>query len=85
MNGSSGINCPSCKQIRKKTNNNVTQSQNNDSSIPEESQSHLIADCLAFDEPSDNYDLSQDDQIVKYFEEVFSRRDQFEGVEDDED
>ena len=72
-----GISCPSCKHMKKKTNNNVTQSPNNDSSIPAES--------LAFDDLRDNYDLSQDYQIVKYFKEVLSRRDQFEGVEDDED
>ena len=80
-----GLNCPSCKQTKKKTNGNATQSPPHNSSIPAESQSHLMADCSAFDDLREKYDLSEDDQVVAYFKEVLSRRDQHEIVEDDDD
>ena len=68
--------------MKKKEDDNEFKPPANDPSSPAESQSHLMADCLAFKELRDKYDLSQDDQIVSFFKEALTRRDQLEIHED---
>ena len=41
-----------------------------------------MMDCLAFKELRDKYDLTQDDQIVSFFKEVLSHRDQLDDEEE---
>ena len=81
----SGINCPSCKQLRIVEDNVAPSTTSNlcDSSDPAESQSHLMFDCLAFQELRQNYDLSEDSQIVEFFKEALLHRDQIEDEEED--
>ena len=81
---SSSLNCPSCRIIMKKKedDNNEFKPPSNDPKSPAESQSHLMDDCLAFDELRDKYDLTQDDQIVSFFKEALTRRDQLEIQEE---
>ena len=81
----SGINCPSCKQLRVVKDKGALSTAPNlcDSTIPAESQSHIMFDCLAFQELRQNYDLSEDSQIVEFFKEALRHRDQFEDEEED--
>ena len=79
------IKCNSCKQMRSVDNNGVPSTMSNisDSSSPAESQYHLMFDCLAFKELRHNYDLTEDCQIVSFFKEVLSHRDEIEDEEED--
>lgn len=80
-----GIKCTSCKQLRLVENDEAPSSISNisDSSTPVESQSHLMFDCLAFKELRRNYDLTEDSQIVYFFKEALSHRDEIEDEDED--
>ena len=65
-----GFECPSCKQ----TNLNKEQ--------PKETQEHIENSCLAFTEIRNRYDLSDDNEIVMFFQEALAQRDTLEDIED---
>ena len=65
-----GFECPSCKQT------NRAEEQ------PPETQEHLENSCLAFSEIRSRYDLSDDKQIVMFFQEALAHREMLEEIED---
>ena len=70
MYRSVGFECPSCKQT------------NTNKEIPAETQEHIENSCLAFTEIRNRYDLSDDNDIVMFFQEALTQRDTFEEIED---
>ena len=71
----SGITCPSCKQ----TNSNGDHIES-----PPESQEHIERECEAFNDIRNQYDLSDDRQLVLFFQDALAQRDQ-RMVDDDSD
>ena len=69
-----GIECPSCKQTNR-TNQGPTT----------ESQEHIENKCEAFKEIRSQYDLSDDHQLVLFFQEALAKRDRLGDEEDDDD
>ena len=72
-----GMECPSCKQTNT-TNNIATESE----AMPPETQDHVKNDCAAFDEIRSHYDLSEDDQLVHFFQEALALRDRLGNDEE---
>ena len=72
-----GLSCPSCKQ---RTFGPIGDQIIEELSI--ESQSHLSKDCLRFAQLRGQFDLSDDEQLVKYFMEALEIRDAILSEED---
>ena len=64
-----GFECPSCKQSNRNEEQNI------------ETQEHIEKSCIAFEEIRNQYDLSEDDQIVLFFQEALALRDNIGEVD----
>ena len=68
------LRCPSCRFIQSQSVNEQTNRQTGLSEEPRDSIEHLKNDCAAFIHLRSQYDLSDDVQLIQYFNAILDER-----------